>query len=52
MRVRPRECVQKSISKLAFSIKSDLQSLVLFQVACAGSNTGKHHLAETNVVLY
>lgn len=52
LRVRPRECIQKSISKLAFNTESDIQSSVLFSVSCAGSNIGKHHLAETKAVLY
>lgn len=52
MRVRPRECVQKGISKLASSTKPDIQSLLLFQVPCAGSNTEKHHSAETSAVLH
>lgn len=52
VRVRPSECFQKGISKLASNTKPDSQSLLLFRDPVAGSNTEKHHLAETKVVLY
>lgn len=51
MRVWLRECVQKGISKLASNTKPDIQSLLPVQVPCAGSNTEKHHPAETNALL-